>query len=91
MFQFKALIAGALAVPVALTGIADAATPAKNLFGAKKDGAKLQPAVYGSYAKGCVAGAEKLADNGPNWQAMRLSRNRHWAHPELISLVKQLS
>jgi len=64
---------------------------AKKLFGAKRDGAALSPAVYGSYAKGCVAGAEKLADNGPNWQAMRLSRNRHWAHPELIALVKQLS
>ena len=91
MFRFKAAIAAALVAPIALTGIADAATPAKNLFGAKRDGAKLKPAVYGSYAKGCVAGAEKLADNGPNWQAMRLSRNRHWAHPELISLVKQLS
>ena len=64
---------------------------AKRLFGAKKDGAALAPAVYGSYAKGCVAGAIKLEDNGPTWQAMRLSRNRHWAHPELIQTVKQLS
>ncbi|EFL87849.1 penicillin-insensitive murein endopeptidase [Ahrensia sp. R2A130] len=91
MVQFKILISGALAVPLALTSVAYGATPAKNLFGAKRDGAKMTPAVYGSYAKGCVAGAEKLADNGPNWQAMRLSRNRHWAHPELISLVEQLS
>lgn len=68
-----------------------AQTAAKNLFGAKREGAALQPAVYGSYAKGCVAGAEQLADNGPAWQAMRLSRNRHWAHPELISLIKKLS
>ncbi len=64
---------------------------AKRLFGAKKVAAAMQPAVFGSYAKGCVAGAERLADNGPTWQAMRLSRNRHWAHPELISTVKKLS
>jgi penicillin-insensitive murein endopeptidase len=70
---------------------AHAATAAKNLFGAKRDGAALQPAVFGSYAKGCVAGAEKLPDDGATWQAMRLSRNRHWAHPELIQLVKRLS
>ena len=82
---------GQAEVLVALTGLADAATPAKKLFGAKRDAAALQPAVFGSYAKGCVAGAKKLEDDGPNWQAMRLSRNRHWAHPELIDLVKQLS
>lgn len=64
---------------------------AKKLFGAKRDAAALQPAVYGSYAKGCVAGAARLPDDGANWQAMRLSRNRHWAHPELINTVIKLS
>ena len=83
-----------LAILIALSMLpfaAHGATPAKKLFGAKKKAAALKPAVYGSYAKGCLAGGEKLADNGPNWQAMRLSRNRHWAHPNTIALIKRLA
>jgi len=30
------------------------------------------------YSKGCLAGGEEFAVNGPNWQVMRLSRNRNW-------------
>ena len=78
----------ALAAPVEN---AKAEPIAKKLFGAKRDAAALKPAVHGSYAKGCVAGAARLPDDGPNWQAMRLSRNRHWAHPELINTVIKLS
>ena len=87
--MWKTIIAAVMVASIAAPATAE--TPAKKLFGAKRDGAKLAPAVYGSYAKGCVAGAEKLADDGPTWQAMRLSRNRHWAHPDTISLVKRLS
>ena len=29
--------------------------------------------------------------DGPTWQAMRLSRNRRWGQPQLISLLEQLS
>ncbi|MFD0917315.1 penicillin-insensitive murein endopeptidase [Pseudahrensia aquimaris] len=69
-----------------------AAKAAKRLFGKEvSTAAALKPAVYGTYNRGCLAGGEKLADDGPTWQAMRPNRNRHWAHPELISLVKQLS
>ena len=85
---FAALLASAQVAP---TIDAYAQTAAKKLFGAHRVAAALPAAVYGSYAKGCLAGGVKLPDDGPNWQAMRLSRNRHWAHPELISLVKKLS
>ncbi len=85
------IAASSLTAVALLTSNTFAATPAKKLFGAKRDGAALKPAVFGSYAKGCVAGAERLPDDGATWQAMRLSRNRHWAHPELIQLVKKLS
>ncbi len=64
---------------------------AKKLFGAKSNGSPQAPAPFGSYAKGCVAGAHQLAETGPTWQAMRLSRNRNWAHPEMIDFVKKLS
>ena len=44
---------------------------AKRLFGAKKIGARLKPAAYGYYTRGCLAGAEQLEETGPAWQAMR--------------------
>ena len=64
---------------------------AKNLFGAKSFASSQSPAAYGSYAKGCIAGAQQLPETGPTWQAMRLSRNRNWAHPETVDMVKKLS
>lgn len=38
----------------------------------------------GGTALGCIAGAAQLPPEGPGWQAVRLSRNRHWAHPETV-------
>lgn len=32
-----------------------------------------------------------MPETGPTWQAMRLSRNRNWAHPEMVDMVKKLS
>src|SRR6056300_2102371 len=64
---------------------------AKHLFGAFERGSEQRPAPYGSYAKGCVAGAEQLAETGPTWQAMRLSRNRNWGHPIAIDFIHDLS
>ena len=93
-FPFRPLCTAVLGFTLLATSIGPIGAvepPAKQLFGAQKVGAALPAAVFGSYAKGCLSGGEKLADDGPNWQAMRLSRNRHWAHPELISLVKKLS
>jgi penicillin-insensitive murein endopeptidase len=66
-------------------------TPAKVLFGAVKTPAPLAARSIGFYAKGCLAGAEALAIDGPAWQAMRLSRNRNWGHPVLIKLVEKLA
>lgn len=79
-----ALIAG-LATPVA------AQDKANLLFGAKKDGSAQAPAAIGTYAKGCGAGFVELPETGPTWQAMRLSRNRNWGHPETIAFIKRLS
>lgn len=64
---------------------------AKQQFGAKRDASDQAPAPLGSYAKGCIAGAEQLPETGPTWQAMRLSRNRNWGHPETIDYIKKLS
>lgn len=64
---------------------------AKNLFGAMPAGSAQAPASFGGYARGCQAGASQLAETGPTWQAMRLSRNRNWGQPELVDYVQDLS
>jgi penicillin-insensitive murein endopeptidase len=64
---------------------------AKELFGRKILPAAMPTRVIGFYSKGCIAGAEALPINGDTWQVMRLSRNRNWAHPDMIDLLKRLS
>ena len=66
-------------------------TKANLLFGAKSAPTKQQSQPHGSYAKGCLAGAEQLPETGSTWQAMRLSRNRNWGHPQTIAFLKDLS
>ena len=64
---------------------------AKELFGKAATPAPLAARAIGSYARGCLAGAEPLAVDGPAWQAMRLSRNRNWGHPDLIRLIERFA
>ncbi len=64
---------------------------AKSMFGGQSTGTKQTPAAFGSYSRGCVAGAVQLPETGPTWQAMRLSRNRNWGHPELVDYLQDLS
>ena len=71
--------------------VAAAETKANKLFGAKKSASQQLPDAFGTYAKGCLAGAEQMPETGPTWQAMRLSRNRNWGHPSMISFLKRLS
>ena len=97
-----ALCAALAAVLSLATGTASAGTekltkrqitkiPAKKLFGAKKVAAPLKPRAIGFYSKGCLAGGVKLPETGSAWQAMRLSRNRNWGHPDLVELVQRLA
>jgi penicillin-insensitive murein DD-endopeptidase len=82
-----------LLVPLCLGLMAPAtAEPlAKQLFGAKDNGSHQKARSFGGYSKGCVAGAVQLPETGPTWQAMRLSRNRNWGHPETIDFIGDLS
>jgi penicillin-insensitive murein endopeptidase len=73
-------------LPTAMQGVA-----AKQLFGAKPTGSQQSSAAFGSYAKGCLSGGTELAETGPTWQAMRLSRNRNWGHPDTIAYIQELS
>lgn len=48
-------------------------------------------AAIGDYTRGCLAGGVRLAADGPTWQVMRPSRNRAYAHPELIAFIQALA
>lgn len=80
-----------LMLVVTLAAPAAAQTLAKQLFGAKDSASEHRPAAFGSYAKGCTAGAMQLPETGPTWQAMRLSRNRNWGLPDTIDFITDLS
>jgi penicillin-insensitive murein DD-endopeptidase len=48
------------------------------------------PQAIGSYADGCLAGAERLPADGPGFEVVHLSRNRFYGHPETIDFVERL-
>lgn len=74
-----------------LTSATLASEPAHTAFGATKNAAPLPAEAIGSYAKGCLAGGVELETDGPHWAAMRLKRERRWAHPALYSFIHELS
>ena len=86
MVRTLALIAALLAA-----GAASAEPKANQLFGAHRTASQQAPSAIGSYARGCAAGLVALPETGPTWQAMRLSRNRNWGHPEMIRFIQDLS
>lgn len=86
MLFWAVLVAGGL-----LAGAAGAVEPASVVFGAQPRPSSGPAAPYGSYAKGCLAGGVELPETGPGWQAMRLSRNRNWGHPDMIDFIDRLS
>jgi penicillin-insensitive murein endopeptidase len=48
------------------------------------------PRVIGGAAHGCLAGAVRLPDDGPGYQAIRLSRHRDFGHPDLLAFIVRL-
>jgi penicillin-insensitive murein endopeptidase len=72
-------------------GAAGAGMPAKGLFGRAAAPSDGPPAAHGGHAAGCLAGGVALPETGPGWQAMRLSRNRNWGHPETIAFIRRLA
>lgn len=89
--NFKKIVCTAAALLVSAQLGAAQDNAAKYLFGAKKLPVLTQPSTHGFYTKGCIAGAVAMPIDGPTWQSMRLERNRRWGHPELISMVQDLS
>ena len=65
--------------------------PAKFLFASKKLPSLGRAMAIGYYPRGCLQGGVELPITGPNWQVMRVDRNRNWGHPELIDFLKKFS
>jgi penicillin-insensitive murein DD-endopeptidase len=88
-----AIAAGQIPAPhlANLPALVQKLTPAKVLFGAATAPANLATRSIGFYAKGCLAGAKPLPVDGPAWQAMRLSRNRMWGHPSLVTYIERFA
>lgn len=88
------LKAGLIAFVAAASGasaLAQDNAPAKDLFGRVAQPADLASRSIGSYARGCLAGADPLAYDGPAWQVMRLSRNRNWGMPILVAYIEKFA
>ncbi len=64
---------------------------ARDLFGAAAEPAPRPARSIGGYAKGCLAGGVSLPINGPDWQVMRLTRNRNWGNPRLVDYLERLA
>ena len=64
---------------------------ARRLFGGMTSAAPGQPRIVGEYWKGCYTGGVRLPASAEHWQVMRLSRNRNWGHPRLVSFLERFA
>jgi penicillin-insensitive murein endopeptidase len=70
----------------------EAAVPAaKDLFSKEALPTIGKAVSIGYYPNGCLQGGVELPIDGPNWEVMRLSRNRNWGHPELVNFLKRFA
>src|SRR5207302_1679409 len=46
--------------------------------------------AIGACSGGCLQGAATLPASGPGYEALHLSRNRRYGHPELVAFVRRL-
>ena len=55
-----------------------------------KDPSVSAPKSIGSYASGCLQGAQALPAQGTGFKSIRRHRRRYFAHPSTLALVKNL-
>lgn len=85
--QFHAILRGV----VFLAPIFSASLCAAQGWDSVRSPTRARPEVIGGPANGCVAGAQALPLDGRGYQAIRVSRNRYWAHPNTIRFVQQFA
>jgi len=91
MYLKKVFLIALTSAMLAGASLAQEPPPAKILFGSETTPSTGTPQAIGFYSKGCLSGAVALPIDGPNWQAMRLSRNRRFGHPKMIEVIERLS
>ena len=87
--QDRGTLKSAAAAAAGQSGRSEDASQGTLWPGARPGAIESEP--VGFYSKGCLAGGEELPVNGPNWQVMRLSRNRNWGHPALIAFLTRFA
>src|SRR5215475_6610384 len=65
--------------------------PAMALFSQKQLPSLGRAMAIGYYPRGCLQGGIELPPTGPNWQVMRVSRNRNWGHPALVQFLERFA
>jgi penicillin-insensitive murein endopeptidase len=78
-------------IPPARPSTAEDKLPAKYLFSHTQLPSLGKAMAIGYYPRGCLQGGVELPVDGPNWEVMRLSRNRNWGHPELVQFLKKFA
>jgi penicillin-insensitive murein endopeptidase len=78
-------------LPPEKPAMAEDKQPAKQLFARAELPTLGKAMAIGYYPRGCLQGGIELPVNGPNWQVMRLSRNRNWGHPELVKFLEKFA
>ncbi len=77
--------------PLPLPNPINPSMPAKQLFGRETTPADIATRTIGFYSRGCLAGGVALPVNGPDWQVMRVSRNRYWGTPQLVHFLERFA
>ncbi|WP_196794946.1 penicillin-insensitive murein endopeptidase, partial [Serratia symbiotica] len=49
------------------------------------------PQAVGSFANGCIIGAQPLPLNSTDYQVMRIDQRRYFGHPDLLAFIQRLS
>ncbi len=78
-------------MPPAKPEMAEDKQPAKRLFSGVQLPTLGKAMAIGYYPRGCLQGGVELPINGPNWQVMRVERNRNWGHPELVHFLEKFA
>jgi penicillin-insensitive murein DD-endopeptidase len=78
-------------MPPQKPAVAEDKQPAKKLFSQVELPTLGKAMAIGYYPRGCLQGGVELPVDGPNWQVMRLSRNRNWGHPELVHFLEKFA
>ena len=86
----KAFLGAILALLIPMAAAAQSITRAE-LWGAVTTPTAGPPHIVGGTGLGCIAGAVPLPSEGPGWQAVRVSRNRHWGHPAMVAWVQDFA